>query len=31
MNVDIMVERILPFITKNLDDYAASVRRPARP
>ena len=29
--VDIMVERILPFITKNLDDYAASVRRPARP
>ncbi|MDP2330586.1 MAG: arylesterase [Reyranella sp.] len=29
--VDIMVERILPFVTKNLDDYAASVRRPARP
>jgi acyl-CoA thioesterase-1 len=29
--VDIMVERILPFITKNLDDHAASVRRPARP
>ncbi|MSP75509.1 MAG: arylesterase [Rhodospirillaceae bacterium] len=29
--VDIVVERILPFITKNLDDYAASVRRPARP
>jgi acyl-CoA thioesterase-1 len=29
--VDVVVERILPFITKNLDDYAASVRRPARP
>ena len=29
--VDIVVERILPFITRNLDDYAASVRRPARP
>jgi acyl-CoA thioesterase-1 len=29
--VDIMVGRILPFITKNLDNYAASVRRPARP
>jgi len=29
--VDILVERILPFVTKNLDDYAASVRRPARP
>lgn len=29
--VDIVVERILPFITKNLDDYASSVRRPARP
>lgn len=29
--VDTVVERILPFITKNLDDYAASVRRPARP
>jgi acyl-CoA thioesterase-1 len=29
--VDIVVERILPFVTKNLDDYAASVRRPARP
>lgn len=28
--VDILVERILPFVTKNLDD-AASVRRPARP
>ena len=29
--VDIIVERLLPFVTKNLDDYAASVRRPARP
>ena len=29
--VDIVVERILPFITKNLDDYAAPVRSPARP
>ena len=29
--VDIVVERILPFVTKNLDDYATSVRRPARP
>jgi acyl-CoA thioesterase-1 len=28
--VDVIVERILPFVTKNLDDYA-SVRRPARP
>lgn len=28
--VDVLVERILPFVTKNLDD-AASVRRPARP
>ena len=28
--VDVVVERILPFVTKNLDD-AASVRRPARP
>ena len=27
----VMVERMLPFVTKNLDDYAASVRRPARP
>jgi acyl-CoA thioesterase-1 len=27
----VIVERILPFVTKNLDDYAASVRRPARP
>jgi acyl-CoA thioesterase-1 len=29
--VDIVVARLLPFVTKNLDDYAASVRRPARP
>ena len=29
--VDVVVERILPFVTKNLDDYASSVRRPARP
>ena len=29
--VDIIVERLLPFVTKNLDDYAASVHRPARP
>lgn len=29
--VDVIVERLLPFATKNLDDYAASVRRPARP
>lgn len=29
--VDILVERLLPFITKNLDDHAASVHRPARP
>ncbi len=29
--VDVVVERILPFVTKNLDDHAASVRRPARP
>lgn len=29
--VDIVVERIFPFVSRNLDDYAASVRRPARP
>jgi acyl-CoA thioesterase-1 len=29
--VDIIVERLMPFVTRNLDDYAASVRRPARP
>ncbi len=28
--VDIVVDRMMPFVTKNLDD-AASVRRPARP
>ncbi|MFI5000346.1 MAG: arylesterase [Reyranellales bacterium] len=28
---EIVAERLLPFVTKNLDDYAASVRRPARP
>ena len=29
--VDIVVERILPFVIKNLDVYAATVRSPARP
>ena len=29
--VDVVVARLLPFVTKNLDTYAASVRRPARP
>jgi acyl-CoA thioesterase-1 len=29
--VDVVVERLLPFITKNLDNYAASVRSPPRP
>lgn len=29
--VDILVERLTPFIAKNLDDHAASVHRPARP
>ena len=29
--VDIVVERILPFITRNLDDHAASVRSTPRP
>jgi acyl-CoA thioesterase-1 len=29
--VDVVVDRILPFVTKNLDSYATSVRRPARP
>ena len=29
--VDVIVDRILPFVTKNLDDHATSVRRPARP
>jgi acyl-CoA thioesterase-1 len=29
--VDVVVARLLPFVTKNLDLYAASVRRPASP
>jgi acyl-CoA thioesterase-1 len=29
--VDVVVERLLPFVIKHLDDYATSVRRPARP
>jgi acyl-CoA thioesterase-1 len=29
--VDVLVDRLLPFVTKNLDDHASSVRRPARP
>ena len=29
--VDIVVGRLLPFITKNLDNYATPVRSPARP
>lgn len=29
--VDVIVRNFLPFVTKSLDDYAASVRRPARP
>jgi acyl-CoA thioesterase-1 len=29
--VDVIVDRLMPFVTRNLDDYAASVRRPARP
>jgi acyl-CoA thioesterase-1 len=29
--VDVVVERLLPFITKNLDTYAASVRSAPRP
>ena len=28
--VDVVVERLLPFVTRNLDD-APAVRRPARP
>ncbi len=28
---DIVALRLMPFVTRNLDDYAASVRRPARP
>jgi acyl-CoA thioesterase I len=29
--VDVIVDRILPFVTKNLDDHAAAVHRPPRP
>jgi acyl-CoA thioesterase-1 len=29
--VDVLVEKITPFLLKNLDAYATSVRRPARP
>ena len=29
--VDVVVERLLPFITKNLDTYATSVRSAPRP
>ena len=29
--VEVIVERFMPFAIKNLDNYAASVRRPARP
>ena len=29
--VDVVVERLLPFVTKNLDSYAATVRSPPRP
>lgn len=29
--VDIVVKHLLPFVNKNLDNYAASVRRPSRP
>jgi acyl-CoA thioesterase-1 len=29
--VEVIVERLLPFVTKNLDNHAASVHRPARP
>lgn len=29
--VDVIVKNFVPFMTKSLDDYAASVRRPARP
>jgi acyl-CoA thioesterase-1 len=27
----VVADRLLPFVTKNLDDYAAAVHRPARP
>jgi len=29
--VDVLVKNLLPFVNRNLDDYATSVRRPARP
>ncbi|MEI6201193.1 MAG: arylesterase [Enhydrobacter sp.] len=29
--VAVVVKHLLPFVTKNLDDYAASVHRPSRP
>ena len=29
--VAVIVRRLLPFVTRNLDLYAASVHRPARP
>jgi acyl-CoA thioesterase-1 len=29
--VDVLVEKMLPFVIENLDKHAASVRRPARP
>jgi acyl-CoA thioesterase I len=29
--VEVVVKHLLPFVNKNLDDYAASVHRPARP
>jgi acyl-CoA thioesterase-1 len=29
--VDVVVKHLLPFVNKNLDDYAASVHRPSRP
>ena len=27
----VVADKLLPFVTKNLDDYAAAVHRPARP
>lgn len=29
--VEVVVQHLLPFVNKNLDDYAASVHRPSRP
>ena len=29
--VEVVVKHLLPFVTKNLDEYAASVHRPSRP